>query len=52
MNVNMYLNNLAALDIIIVVVYLLICIGIGYYHLKTIKTDKAINLSNNRLYRN
>ncbi|MFQ3307423.1 MAG: putative membrane protein YwzB, partial [Candidatus Midichloriaceae bacterium] len=35
-----YLNDLTILDIVIVVSHLLICIGIGFYHLKSIKTDK------------
>ena len=34
-----YLNNLTVLDIAIVAAHLLICICIGFYHLKTIKTD-------------
>ena len=35
-----YLNNLTVLDIVIVITHLLICICIGFYHLKSIKTDK------------
>ena len=32
-----YLNNITVLDIAIVAAHLLICICIGFYHLKTIK---------------
>ena len=33
-----YLNNLTILDIAIVISHLVICTGIGFYHLKSIKT--------------
>ena len=33
-----YLNNLTILDIAIVISHLVICIGIGFYHFKNIKT--------------
>ena len=33
-----YLNDLTILDITIVIFHLAICIGIGFYHLKSIKT--------------